>query len=474
MNHRQFLAAIQALLLMATVGSVLPTPQGAQVQKRLATDMAAAEHLTQEMQSMAWEEFIRDPKNTKGIPVVNFRTGPNTNVNMSLPHTLMENGKKLMRKKRDGNTNNTNSLYFSVNGNNNTNTNKASSMSKNEQKTEQARQVYNKMSTRAKALWTAIIGLVSAAGAGITMKMNPLEERPSTNNKSNNKSNNNNRNRNRHVLEILTLAQESLAKTGFRLPDMARFNNTTAMEYVDDVLTDMVRAFNGVSKKHQVSLYNGITGELITGPQPIANQQYKEHIYIRLGHMLVPLDQATLPKQFGLRSMASAPRVLMNKVRKNVRVEGDVSSIGEVARFDATIRKVVRETNSPITVIAYSIGRQLQYSMKDPRKQVVQEKRYLYQGIIPSKFRRSGQTFCYVLSKFPPTITQDKVILQKESGARPNPNEPIQKRVLKTVFSKHHWRTPRFVKQASAEDVGVVAAAVGLSTLGISSLAMVL
>ena len=97
-------------------------------------------------------------------------------------------------------------------------------------------------------------------------------------------------------------------------------------------------------------------------------------------------------------------------------------------------------------------------------------------GVVPERFRSRGKkrAFCFVFSKFPPTIQLDKRTLQRESGARINPSEPIQARVMKTTFPKMRFKTPRFIKDSSAEDMGVVAAGVGLGTLGLSSFALIL
>ena len=479
MIRRHFLTAMQGLMLMTLMASVLPKSGGVQVQEQLASNMAATEHLTGHIMPNVpqqnweqWVQFLQDPKNLTNTPVINY-TARGLNANNKKAPNANNNAQAANASNKKAPNANNNSLktkYGPKLPNRET--------KKNNDVHKESKRMFEKMSNRARGMWLTLIARLAAAMDGAVILRNlPLETPVKKNNnnakKNNNKNNKNNGPQNRHVREILTLAEQSLAKTGFRLPNMAQFNKSTTMEFVDDVLVDMVRAFNGVSTKHQVSLYNGINGELLTGPEPIANSLYKEHVYIRLGHMLVPLQDATLSKQLGI-TMASVPGALLNKARKNVRVEGDISAINEVGRFDATLKKKVRQTNSPITVIAYSIGQRLQYSMKDPKKQMRQQKQYLYQGIIPEKFRKQGQSFCYVLSKFPPTILQDKVSMQRTSGVPVNPNEPIQKRVLRTTFRKHHWRTPQFVKKASAEDVGVVAAGVGLGTLSLSSMAMLL
>jgi len=276
---------------------------------------------------------------------------------------------------------------------------------------------------------------------------------------------------NANMRSVLEMAIEALkGATGIQIP-MPEGRNV-ATKYVDDVLVDLVQMLNRQSDQHKVTLYNGITGRRLAGPMGTINGKIRNHIFIRLGHMLVPLTDATLPKQMGVT--ADIGNKIMNMTRRNVFTSGEAAAVREVARLDATVKKKVRDTKSPITVIAYPSANRIRYSLRDPSKQMLQEKRYLYLGIRPEEFRKPGQTYCFVFSKFSPTIFQDKLSMQRESGARLDPTEPIQARVLKSAAPKFQWKTPRVVKNASAEDVGVVAAGVGLGTLGLSSMIMIL
>lgn len=263
-------------------------------------------------------------------------------------------------------------------------------------------------------------------------------------------------NNNNHVKEILEKAYDTLQRVaGTELPSLKE--NTVATD-VDEAIINMVQAFNTMDIDHRVSLYNGINGVALVTLDPVADKQFKNHVFILLGHTLVTLSEATLPKQLGVLSV-SPPGALIEKVRRNVHVEGHHKGLEEVATFDATIKKKVRQTGSPLTVISYSLGRKLRYALKDPEKQKIDQNQYLYQGIVPEQYRKKGQTFCYVLSKFPPTRELDVATMHVKADS------PL---LLGGGYD------PMPMDQTGGEGFTIIATVVGIGTTFLSSLAMLL
>lgn len=262
-----------------------------------------------------------------------------------------------------------------------------------------------------------------------------------------------------HAPEILKAAEHRLNQLALQKKPLV-IPEDADMESVDDLLVQMVEEFNANSEEHKVTLFNGINGEPLVTMSKVANRQFKNHIFVRLGHMLLPMTEATLSKQLGVS--ATYPGTILEKVRKNVHVEGDFLGIQEATKFDATLKKKVRQTGSPITVVAYSVGRKMRYSHRDPSKQMVQERQYLYQGVLPREFRKKGQMFCYALSKFPPTIQMDLLNMQRDANVDLNLAEPVDQRVLSDG------------ENSGGEGVAMMAAAVGIITTFVSSLAMIL
>jgi hypothetical protein len=97
---------------------------------------------------------------------------------------------------------------------------------------------------------------------------------------------------NNHVKEILEKAYDTLQRVaGTELPSLKE--NTVATD-VDEAIINMVQAFNTMDIDHRVSLYNGINGVALVTLDPVADKQFKNHVFILLGHTLVTLSEATL------------------------------------------------------------------------------------------------------------------------------------------------------------------------------------
>jgi len=269
---------------------------------------------------------------------------------------------------------------------------------------------------------------------------------------------------------------------------------------VDDRLIKMVRQFNNNRQSGQkIALYNGVDGSLLIDPSQsgnLANRSYQLNIFILLGHMLTKLTDANVPTQLKMKQMAKIPPGTQQKTRAYVRwlqkvmpkqskgivVQGQqVAAINEVNAFDATLRQWVRDNKSQMQVISYVTNSKLVYNYQSTNgsTQKIISDRYLYQGIIPEQFRgKKKQVYLYVRSIFPPMVALDMATIQRSLGIRANSKAPLHETVMKSVYTKKRRLKmpgmPGVIKRASAEDVGVVAAGVGVGTLGLSSMLMVL
>jgi hypothetical protein len=263
-----------------------------------------------------------------------------------------------------------------------------------------------------------------------------------------------------------------LAEAEKAFPQKIQFppvQNTT--KHVDTLLTDMVKHFNKISKTRNIKLYNGITGKVLV------DSRNHTDVYIRLGHKLVPLKNATIHKQLNVKKKPPS-NSMKNRIKQTVKNKKEKVSIEETAAAEQAIKDRIEYNKKPIVMIAYSIGLVLHYHIKSKKRNKSNNNNtnqaYLYQGVIPEPYREPGETLCYVLSEYPPTIQEDKISIQKASRSSINSAEPMQKVVLKRVFPRYRWKTPRFLKNASAQDVGVVTAGIGMGTVGLSTLALIL
>jgi hypothetical protein len=241
----------------------------------------------------------------------------------------------------------------------------------------------------------------------------------------------------------------------------------TNME-ADEALVGLVKIFNKTETKKQIKLYSGIDGSVIVHPSPIASSSngYTLFNMIRLGHMLVPVGEATVSIQL------KTPNVSNAKV--NVVNEGVQNGLREVQHFDVSVRTHVAKTKSVVQVISYPLGQKMIYSPMNANNQRVPEKQYLYQGILPSTFRRNGSVYCYVLSKFPPSVAFDIADTQKRDRSQPVDNTvDLHDTVMKSVLKKK-WTRPRIIKNSTPEDLGVIVAiSLGAATM-LSSMMMVI
>lgn len=277
------------------------------------------------------------------------------------------------------------------------------------------------------------------------------------------------------VKKILTEASSTISRTYSRAGSatVAKFQNITpkliatagrGTKYVDAVFTDMIKAFNNASDTYNINLFNGITGRpLVESTKPSA----KKEPWISLGHKVVPLKNATLESQLNVTE-TPLPENVMNNATKTIGKKKALT-LEEIIEMDKAAREKVKKTGIPISVVAYAVGAVLMYSTVNTASK---PKQYLYQGIIPEKERKDGQSYCYVLSEYPPSIQEDKVVLQKASNAPIDLSEPIQRRVIKRVFPK--FRIPKAIKEASNMDMAIVGTSIGIGTIGLSSLALLL
>jgi len=205
------------------------------------------------------------------------------------------------------------------------------------------------------------------------------------------------------VREVFREARTTLQRvTGFA---PKKWNTTyMTLDDIDQGLLDIVRDHNEKSPNGVVALYNGVNGHSLVEPDApvVGNRPRKVHVFVRLGHRLVPISEATLKDQMK-SPVASVPRAITQKVRRNVRRRGDADGIRELLVVERTIKQHVRDTGSSITLISYPTGNRVQYTTVDPNTMTQDRAQYLYQGMMPPAFRRPGHTFVYVRSSFPPS-----------------------------------------------------------------------
>jgi hypothetical protein len=266
------------------------------------------------------------------------------------------------------------------------------------------------------------------------------------------------------VIQSVTKTENWKYKTENKKVNFTSLNH----EFVDQSIMLMVSAFNEQNTDHQITLYNGITGIVFQNvyKRRVLNTNVKNHSLLLLGHTLVPLSEATLKNQ--LQYLDAMPTLPNRKTKSETSI--NTRGIREVKQFDSTLRKYVTSKRVSISVISYPIGLALNYFPKDDSF-TVPTKQYLYQGLMPSKIRNKTQ-FAYVLSKYPPSIAFDKVMVQKQTNQPLNTKQPIGTAIMKSI--RRQFKVPRAIKSTTSEDIGLIVAAMGVTGILVSSMVLVL
>lgn len=279
------------------------------------------------------------------------------------------------------------------------------------------------------------------------------------------------------IQQIINQALQDIEETTQVRVDFELNNNMNrSNEAIDDVLTTIVKVFNNTETRKQIKLFNGIDRRILVHPAPLAANNmngYKVYNMIRLGHMLVPVSQATLSRQLGLTNV-NIKRNMRKKNQNQVLSEGVQKGLEEVQQFDASIRKHVLKTKSVLQVISYPLGQKMRYFPSNPMNHKVPAKQYLYQGVLHPDFR-SVNSFCYVLSRFPPTVRFDILDTQRYNKTQSvNKNRSLQDTVTRSILKKK-WKPPRILKKSTPEDLGILATMIiAGSTMFSSSLLILL